>query len=177
MMNLKLRIYSKLIIVDILLIISMSCLVPLLSGYPPYSEDSNFQVQIEGLTHPQQYAAFGVFGFIIHAIFIAIFFKNIFKFLKNYMNDIKSSNADIIKVRRDCFRINRKLCILQFFVLLLVLTVLMANIKISIVLCVKFLLIYFSFMMTAMIIYTLLIRHEIDYIIRLTYDQTRRTKY
>ena len=177
MTNFKLRIYSKILIVDILLIISMSCLIPLLSGYPPYSEDASFQVQIEGLTHSQQYVAFGVFGFILHAIFITFFFRKIFKFLKGRRQNKKFTNAEIARVRRDCFLINRKLCILQFFVLLIVLFVLMANIQISIVLCIKFLLIYFAFMMTAMIIYTLLIREEINYVIRMTYKEVRRNRY
>ena len=177
MTNFKLRIYSKILIVDILLVVSMSCLVPLLSGYPPYSEDASFQVQIEGLTHSQQYMAFGIFGFFLHAVFITFFFRNIFKFLKERKTNKKFTNEEIARVRRDCFLVNRKLCILQFFVLLIVLFVLMANIKISIVLCVKFLLIYFAFMMTAMIIYTLLIREEIDYVIRLTYQKIRRNRY
>ena len=177
MTNFKLRIYSKILIVDILLVVSMSCLVPLLSGYPPYSEDASFQVQIEGLTHSQQYMAFGAFGFILHAIFITIFFKNIFKFLVKNKEGQSISNDEIARVRKDCFLINRKLCILQFFVLLLVLLVLMTNVQISIVLCIKFLLIYFAFMMTAMIIYTLLIRDEIDYIIRMTYQKVRRNRH
>ena len=64
MKKFRLQIYLKILIIDILLIITMSCLVPLLSGYPPYSEEASFQIQIEGLTHTQQYIAFGVFGLI-----------------------------------------------------------------------------------------------------------------
>ena len=65
MKKFKLHIYLKILVIDILLILAMSYLVPLLSGYPPFSEESSFQIQIEGLTHIQQYIAFGIFGIIL----------------------------------------------------------------------------------------------------------------
>ena len=169
MKKFKLHIYSKIFIIDILLIFAMSYLIPLLSGYPPYSEEASFQIQIEGLTHTQQYMAFGVFGIILHFTFLTICFKNIFKFLKGYENNEKFSNTFIKKIREQCFSINKKIILFQLFVLILLLTLLFINVKISIVLCIKFLLIYTSFMMSSAIIYIILIRDDINTIIRKTY--------
>ena len=70
MKKIKFKIYLKILIIDLFLILAMSYLVPLLSGYPPYSEEASFQIQIEGLTHTQQYIAFGLFGIILHFSFI-----------------------------------------------------------------------------------------------------------
>ena len=160
MKKFKLHIYSKIFIIDILLIFAMSYLIPLLSGYPPYSEEASFQIQIEGLTHTQQYIAFGLFGIILHFSFITITFKDIFKFLKDYGKNHNFSKEFIQKIRRQCFSINTKIMFFQLFVLIILLAVLFINVKISVVLCVKFLLIYTSFMMSSAIIYIILIIYD-----------------
>lgn len=171
MKKFKLKIYSKMILVDILLVVLMSLFVPILSGYPPFSEESSFQIQIEGLTHTQQYILFGVFGIILHLSFIRIFFKDIFKFLKGFDAKKTFSKEFIKKVREQCFTTNKKLVISQLCVLTVLLAALFTNVQISIVLCIKFLLIYFSFMMTSMIIYILLIRDNLNDVIQKTYSQ------
>ena len=180
----KFKIYLKNLIIDLFLILAMSYLVPLLSGYPPYSEEASFQIQIEGLTHTQQYIAFGLFGIILHFSFITITFKDIFKFLKDYGKNHNFSKEFIQKIRRQCFSINTKIMFFQLFVLIILLAVLFINVKISVVLCVKFLLIYTSFMMSSAIIYIILIRDDINTIIRKTYTiygelplNIRKTKF
>lgn len=184
MKKIKFKIYLKILIIDLFLILAMSYLVPLLSGYPPYSEEASFQIQIEGLTHTQQYIAFGLFGIILHFSFITITFKDIFKFLKDYGKNHNFSKEFIQKIRRQCFSINTKIMFFQLFVLIILLAVLFINVKISVVLCVKFLLIYTSFMMSSAIIYIILIRDDINTIIRKTYTiygelplNIRKTKF
>ena len=169
MKKFKLHIYLKILVIDILLILAMSYLVPLLSGYPPFSEESSFQIQIEGLTHIQQYIAFGIFGIILHFSFLTIALKDIFKFLKDCETTKDFSKDFIKKIRKQCFSINTKIVVFQVFVLIILLTVLFINVKISIVLCIKFLLIYTSFMMSSAIIYLVLIRDDINAVIRKTY--------
>ena len=77
MKKFKFMISFKIILVDIFLVLGMSVFIPILSGYPPLSESSSFQIQIEGLTHTQQYILFGIMGAALHLTFIRIFFKNI----------------------------------------------------------------------------------------------------
>ena len=121
MKKFRLHIYLKIFIIDTLLILAMSSLVPLLSGYPPFSEESSFQIQIEGLTHTQQYIAFGIFGIVLHFSFLTIAFRDIFKFLKNYEAGEKFSKDYIKKIREQCFSINTKIVIFQVFVLIILL--------------------------------------------------------
>ena len=170
MKKFKFMISFKIILVDIFLVLGMSVFIPILSGYPPLSESSSFQIQIEGLTHTQQYILFGIMGAALHLTFIRIFFKNIFEFLKKYYNKEPMSKEFIIKIREQCFSMNRKIIILHLVVLVILLMALFTNVKISMILCIKFLLIYFSFMMTSAIIYTLLIRDNLNDVLRKTYE-------
>ena len=184
MKKFKFMISFKIILVDIFLVLGMSVFIPILSGYPPLSESSSFQIQIEGLTHTQQYILFGIMGAVLHLTFIRIFFKNIFEFLKKYYSKEIMSKELIIKVREQCFSMNRKIIILHLVVLVILLMALFTNVKISMILCIKFLLIYFSFMMTSAIIYTLLIRDNLNDVLRKTYEyydelplKTKKTKF
>ena len=184
MKKFKFMIFFKIILVDIFLVLGMSIFIPILSGYPPLSESSSFQIQIEGLTHTQQYIIFGILGVVLHSTFIRIFFKDIFLFLKKYYEKKPISKEFIIKVREQCFSMNRKIIILHLVVLVILLMALFTNVKISMILCIKFLLIYFSFMMTSAIIYTILIRDNLNDVLRKTYDyydelplKTKKTKF
>lgn len=184
MKKFKFMISFKIILVDIFLVLGMSIFIPILSGYPPLSESSSFQIQIEGLTHTQQYIIFGILGAALHLSFIRIFFKDIFLFLKKYYEKEPMSKEFIIKVREQCFSMNRKIIILHLAVLVILLMALFTNVQISMILCIKFLLIYFSFMMTSGIIYTILIRDNLNDVLRKTYDyydelplKTKKTKF
>lgn len=170
MKKFKFKIYSKIILVDVLLVIGMALLVPVLSGYPPFSEEASFQIQIEGLTHTQQYILLGLFGILLNLFFIRLFSRNIFTFLDGYDNKKTFSKEFIRKIREDCFSMNTKIFILELAVLTILLAILFTNVKISIVLCIKFLLIYFSFMMSSAIIYILLIRDDLNGVIQKTYE-------
>ena len=165
----KLKIYLKMILIDIIVVVAMALLVPVLSNYPPFSETPEFQLQIESMTHTQQYIILGFLGVILHIAFIKIFFKDIFKFLKDKEEHKKIDKKQIEKVRLQCFRMNTKLFILQLIVLFLLLSILYFTVQISLALCIKFLLIYFSFIMTSAIIYIILIQDDLKYVIAQTY--------
>lgn len=165
----KLKIYLKMILIDIVVVVAMALLVPVLSNYPPFSETPEFQLQIEAMTHTQQYIILGFLGVILHIAFIKIFFKDIFKFLKDKEEHKKIDKKQIEKVRLQCFRMNTKLFILQLIVLFLLLSILYFTVQISLALCIKFLLIYFSFIMTSAIIYIILIQDDLKYVIAQTY--------
>lgn len=165
----KLKIYLKMILIDIIVVVAMALLVPVLSNYPPFSETPEFQLQIEAMTHTQQYIILGFLGVILHIAFIKIFFKDIFKFLKDKEEHKKIDKKQIEKVRLQCFRMNTKLFILQLIVLFLLLSILYFTVQISLALCIKFLLIYFSFIMTSAIIYIILIQDDLKYVIAQTY--------
>lgn len=167
MKNLKLRIYSKLLLLEVAVIVLMRFLIPVLSNYPPYSEAIDFQLKIEVLTHDQQYILLGIFAFLLQTFFIKIFFSDIFKYIKKDPKDVTIKETE--QVRLQCYKIPKKLFFVQTVLLGIVLCMLFSMVQISIILCIKFLLIYFSFFTASWVISMVLIRSDLNAIIESTY--------
>lgn len=167
MKNLKLRIYSKLLLLEVAVIVLMRFLIPVLSNYPPYSEAIDFQLKIEVLTHDQQYILLGIFALLLQTFFIKIFFSDIFKYIKKDPKDVTIKETE--QVRLQCYKIPKKLFFVQTVLLGIVLCMLFSMVQISIILCIKFLLIYFSFFTASWVISIVLIRSDLNAIIESTY--------
>lgn len=167
MKNLKLRIYSKLLLLEVAVIVLMRFLIPVLSNYPSYSEAIDFQLKIEVLTHDQQYILLGIFALLLQTFFIKIFFSDIFKYIKKDPKDVTIKETE--QVRLQCYKIPKKLFFLQTVLLGIVLCMLFSMVQISIILCIKFLLIYFSFFTASWVISMVLIRSDLNAIIESTY--------
>lgn len=167
MKNLKLRIYSKLLLLEVSVIVLMRFLIPVLSNYPPYSEAIDFQLKIEVLTHDQQYILLGIFALLLQTFFIKIFFSDIFKYIKKDPKDVTIKETE--QVRLQCYKIPKKLFFVQTVLLGIVLCMLFSMVQISIILCIKFLLIYFSFFTASWVISMVLIRSDLNAIIESTY--------
>lgn len=167
MKNLKLRIYSKLLLLEVAVIVLMRLLIPVLSNYPPYSEAIDFQLKIEVLTHDQQYILLGIFALLLQTFFIKIFFSDIFKYIKKDPKDVTIKETE--QVRLQCYKIPKKLFFVQTVLLGIVLCMLFSMVQISIILCIKFLLIYFSFFTASWVISMVLIRSDLNAIIESTY--------
>lgn len=167
MKNLKLRICSKLLLLEVAVIVLMRFLIPVLSNYPPYSEAIDFQLKIEVLTHDQQYILLGIFALLLQTFFIKIFFSDIFKYIKKDPKDVTIKETE--QVRLQCYKIPKKLFFLQTVLLGIVLCMLFSMVQISIILCIKFLLIYFSFFTASWVISMVLIRSDLNAIIESTY--------
>lgn len=168
MKKIKLNIYAKIIIPEILVIFLMSFLVPVLLNYPPNSESVEFQSQIEPISHAMQYLALGSLGVIIYIIVIKIFFKDIFKFLKHFPS--KMSHEDIKKIRIQCFKIPLKIVVVQVCLLIFILCILFTAMDADVKLCFKFLLVYFSFFIMIAVISNILLKKDLDYILNSTYE-------
>lgn len=167
MKNLKLRIYSKLLLLEVAVIVLMRFLIPVLSNYPPYSEAIDFQLKIEVLTHDQQYILLGIFALLLQTFFIKIFFSDIFKYIKKDPKDVTIKETE--QVRLQCYKIPKKLFFVQTVLLGIVLCMLFSMVQISIILCIKFLLIYFSFFTASWVISMVLIRSDLNATIESTY--------
>lgn len=167
MKNLKLRIYSKLLLLEVAVIVLMRFLIPVLSNYPPYSEAIDFQLKIEVLTHDQQYILLGIFALLLQTFFIKIFFSDIFKYIKKDPKDVTIKETE--QVRLQCYKMPKKLFFVQTVLLGIVLCMLFSMVQISIILCIKFLLIYFSFFTASWVISMVLIRSDLNAIIESTY--------
>lgn len=165
--NFKFNIYSKILLLEILVIFIMSILVPVLLNYPPNSEAVKFQSQIEPITHLQQYILLGSLGIILYVIVIKILFKDIFKYIKK--DKSKVTFEEVTLIRNQCFSIPKKIISVQIILLIVILLILFVSMSVDIKVCLKFLLIYFSFFTVIAIMSNVLIRKDLDEIIKSTY--------
>lgn len=169
--RIKFNIYAKIIFLELIVLFIMRFFVPVLLNYPPMSEEKLFQSQIEPLSHTAQYILLGTIGIIAYILCLSIFCSNIFKYLDSYAKDkSKISRILIEKVREDCFSIPKKIVIVQVVLIILVLFMLFFMMDASIQICFKFLLIYFTFFTVIAIISTILIKQDLDVIIKSTYN-------
>lgn len=168
--RIKFNIYAKIIFLEIIVLCIMRSLVPVLLNYPPMSEDKIFQSHIEPISHSAQYILLGTIGIIGYILCLTIFCNRIFKYLDLYAsNKSKITHKMIDQVREDCFSIPKKIIIVQVVLIVLVLFMLFVMMEASLQICFKFLLIYFTFFTVIAIIASILIKQDLDVIIKSTY--------
>lgn len=169
--RIKFNIYSKIIFLEILVIAIMKFLTPVLLNYPPMSEEAVFQSQIEPFSHTMQYISLGSLAVIIYILCIHHMCKSAFKFLDLYVKDKSKITTNLIKkVRKDCFIIPKKIILVQVVILVVILLMLFIMLKANVQLCFKFLLVYFAFFTVIAIISSVLIKQDLDIVIKLTYN-------
>ena len=173
MKNFKVKIYTKLIVVEVVIIFMMKFLVPILANYPPLSEVAAFQQKVEALTHNTQYFLLGLVAILLHLIFINKYFKKIFDYIDKKPNKVTVKETN--EVREECYVIPQKLMMIQAILLAIMLAVLFNLVKMSLLLFVKLLFIYFSFFTAAWVISILLIKKDLNEVIDLTFN--RYTEY
>jgi len=167
--NLKILIYIFLCSVQLLIPLILYYLVPVLTNYPPFSEESNFILGLEPFTHVQQYLLMGTIYMIILLVFIKVSFKNIFIFLKKYssQNDI---NLDFIsKVRLQCLKIPTKYLLLQMFAAFLILIAVGTTINWVFYVILKATLVYISLFILINVISSTILKIILNQVISLTY--------
>jgi len=169
MKNFKVKIYTKLILVEVAIIVMMKFLVPILANYPPLSEVAIFQQKVEAITHNTQYFLLGLVAILLHLIFINKYFKKIFKYINKKPDKITIKETN--EIREECYVIPQKLMMIQAVLLSIMLAVLFNIVKMSLLLFAKFLLIYFSFFTAAWVISILLIKKDLNKVIDLTFER------
>ena len=165
------NIYAKIIFLEVLVICIMRFFTPVLLNYPPMSEEAAFQSQIEPISHAMQYLSLGSITVIAYIVCLHFLCKNSFKFLDLYVKDKSKITFDLIKkVRKDCFVIPKKIIFVQVAIIFVVLLMLFVMLKANVQLCFKFLLVYFAFFTVIAIISSVLIKQDLDVVIKLTYN-------
>lgn len=169
MKHIKRNIYGKLILLEVVVTMLMSFLVPKLSNYPPNSENMEFQKQIEPLTHNMQYLLLGSLGIILYIFFVRFILKDVFKYIKNY-NKVEPSFQELEHIRKKCFSFQKQIVFVQLIAIIVILIILFSSMKLDLHLICKFLLIYFSFFSVAGLLSGILVQSDIDTIIKSTYN-------
>ena len=117
--KMKRNVYAFVIIIDIIVAIALSIVMPIVQNYPPYSEEIEFQKQVETLTHIQQYVIILCCVVATHIIALRKSFKKVFNFLNKYYRKEEIQNDEIMNVRKDCINIPYKFYITQISVIIL----------------------------------------------------------
>lgn len=116
--KMKLRLYTLIIFVNLILIFVTYKVMPIIQNYPPNSENIAFQKSVEKLSHVEQYIMIFVVGTAIHIFTLNKSLKNIYRFLNKYYNKEKISYDEIKETRKDCITVPYKFYLLQIIIVL-----------------------------------------------------------
>lgn len=116
--KMKLRLYTLIIFVNLILIFVTYKVMPIIQNYPPSSENIAFQKSVEKLSHVEQYIMIFVVGTAIHIFTLNKSLKNIYRFLNKYHNKEKISYNEIKETRKDCITVPYKFYLLQIIIVL-----------------------------------------------------------
>lgn len=116
--KMKLRLYTLIIFVNLILIFVTYKVMPIIQNYPPNSENIAFQKSVEKLSHVEQYIMIFVAGTAIHIFTLNKSLKNIYRFLNKYHNKEKIPYDEIKETRKDCITVPYKFYLLQIIIVL-----------------------------------------------------------
>lgn len=167
MKHFRVKIYFKLILIEVLLAFIMNFLVPVLASYPPHSEEAAFQAQLESFTHVQQYILLTSMAIGLQLIVCQFIFKNCFKYVKRFPD---VTDDEVIKVRNETYKVNRRLLLTTMVILIVMLLLLINMVSMNVWLITKFALIYFSLFFSGWIMQSTLIKIDLKDIIKSTYE-------
>ena len=167
MKNFRIKVYSKIIIIEIFLAIVMNMVVPILANYPPHSEETAFQSQVLELSHVGQYILLTSMAVVLQLIMCQFIFKNCFKYVKKFPD---VSDEEVVKVRFETYKVNRRLLVTIMIILVSMLLILVSMVSMSTWLLTKFALIYFSLFFSGWIMQTTLIKSDLKDILKSTYE-------
>ena len=167
MKHFRVKIYFKIILIEVLLAFIMNFLVPILANYPPHSEEAAFQKQILTLSHNGQYILLTSMAIGLQLIACQFIFKNCFKYVKKFPD---VSVEEVIKVRNETYKVNRRLLLTTMVILVSMLLILISMVSMNYWLISKFALIYFSLFFSGWIMQSTLIKDDLKDIIKSTYE-------
>lgn len=116
--KMKLRLYTLIIFVNLILIFVTYKVMPIIQNYPPNSENIVFQKSVEKLSHVEQYIMIFVVGTAIYIFTLNKSLKNIYRFLNKYHNKEKIPYDEIKETRKDCITVPYKFYLLQIIIVL-----------------------------------------------------------
>lgn len=165
----KRKIYSFLIIVNLILLVCTYLVMPTIQNYPPNSEVIEFQKSVEALSHLEQYGLIFLIGTLLHIFALSKMMKNVFGFLNKFYKKEKIDENELKKVRKDCLNIPYKFYVVQMIIVLMLgigLTLLLISDGLAIL---KFFLMLFSVISLIDIIQFMFIQKQLKSVILLTY--------
>lgn len=172
--KMKRRLYTLIILVNLILIFVTYKVMPIIQNYPPNSENVAFQKSVEQFSHIEQYLMIFVVGTAIHIFTLNRSLRKIYKFLNKYHKKEKISYEEIKQTRKDCITVPYKFYLLQIIIVLLLgmsLTLLMISDGLAIL---KFFLMLLAITTLIEIIQFILIQRELKNVMIKTYKNENK---
>lgn len=116
----KLHFTLFVMLVDALTVILTYYIMPIIQGFPPNSENIEFQKTVLPVIHIEQYLIAFAIGATIHIISFDILMKKIHKYMNKYYRHEKISYKEILDVRRRCINIPYQVSIIQLVLIVLI---------------------------------------------------------
>lgn len=168
------RLYTLIILVNLILIFVTYNIMPVIQNYPPNSENIAFQKSVEQFSHVEQYLMIFIIGTAIHIFTLNKSLRNIYKFLNKYYRKEKISYEEIKKTRKDCITVPYKFYILQIVIVLILgmtLTLFLISDGLAIL---KFFLMILAITTLIEIIQFILIQRELKNVMIKTYQKEEK---
>lgn len=172
--KMKRRLYTLIVLVNLILIFVTYKVMPIIQNYPPNSENIAFQKSVEQFSHVEQYLMIFVIGTAIHIFALNSSLRKIYKFLNKYHKKEKISYEEIKQTRKDCITVPYKFYLLQIIIVLLLgmsLTLLMISDGLAIL---KFFLMLLAITTLIEIIQFILIQRELKKVMIKTYKNENK---
>ena len=104
--KLKRKIFFFLGLINLIIIVCTSIILPVILNYPPYAEHNlDFQNKIEPFNHVQQYIIIFIILTVVFTVITNLLLHNIYKFLNKYYRNQPIRKEELKKIRKDCFNI------------------------------------------------------------------------
>lgn len=172
--KMKKRLYTLIIMVNLILIFVTYKLMPVIQNYPPNSESISFQKSVEQFSHVEQYSMIFVIGTIIQILALNKSLRNVYMFLNKYYQKDKITYEEIKKTRSDCITVPYKFYMLQIVIVLILgmaITLILISNGLTIL---KFFLMLFAITTLIEIIQFIFIQRELKNVIAKTYKSNEK---
>ncbi len=158
-------------LINLIIIICTSIIMPVIFNYPPFAEnDLEFQNTIEPLNHVQQYIVIFILLTIIFTIITNILMRNIYRFLNKYYRKQTIEIEEIQKIRKDCFNIPYIFYLSEIIVTWSVGIILSAVLGISNIIILKFALLLITILSLISLLQFMFLQKQLKAITVLTYE-------
>jgi len=172
--KLKIKNFFFLGLINLIIIISSSIIMPVIFNYPPFAESNiQFQNEIEPLNHVQQYIIIFFILTIVFSIITNLLMKNIYKFLNKYYRKEQISFKEINEIRKDCLNLPYIFYISEIIITLLIGIILSASIGISNIIILKFVLLFLTILPLISLLQFMFLQKNLKDINLLTYNNTK----
>ena len=167
MKKFKFKIYSKIIVIDIILTLLMTILVPILANYPPHYNELLLQPKFLKISFWGQYTLLTIICIFFQLFVCKFVFKNCFNYAKKFP---AVSNEEVIKARFETYKVNKRLLISNIITLTITLFIIYSMIPLNSWLVMKLFFIFFSMFFSGWIMKSFLIKSDLNDIVKSTYE-------